>query len=217
MPISPTSAMQYVPRGTFSNPQQGGMGGLPGTQMLPQPGWFSGTPSQIQSTPRYTGDQQQLFQQLQQILGGTGGLMAQATQRQSFEPFAQEARQNFAQQTLPGLVERFTGLTGGKLSSPSFAAQAGAAGAQLDQGLAAEKGRFELGQQGMQQNLLGMLLGPLMKPQFEQQYIPGQSSRLGALLGGLAPAAGQLTGAGGLLGLLNYMGLLDQFKQQGAQ
>jgi len=217
MPLSPFSAIQYSPQGTFSNPQQGGMGNLPAPFMMPQPGFFSGTQSQVQSFPRYTGQQQQLISQLMQQLGP---LMQQTSKPLSFDPFEARARKQFAEQTVPGLAERFTSMGGGRITSPSFAAQLGQAGAGMETDLAAARGQFDLGQRGQQLGQFGTLLNALMQPQFEQQHIPGQQSVFGSLLSGLAPAAGQLAGAGGILKLLQYFGLLDQFKTkppQGAQ
>lgn len=217
MPISPTGTIQYIPQGTFSNPQQGGGAGFPPPFMMPQPGFFRGTPSQVQSFPRFTGQQQDIMGQLMAQLGP---LMQQVNKPLSFDPFEQKVRQQFSQQTVPGLAERFVGLGGGRISSPDFARQVGEAGAGMDVDLAAARGQFDLGQRGQQLGQFGTMLNALMQPQFEQQHIPGQPSGLGSLLSSLAPAAGQLAGAGSIIGLLNYFGLLDQFKtkpQKGAQ
>lgn len=152
--------------------------------------------------------QNQSIQQLMSMFGqGAGG----------FQPIAQQARNQFQQQTIPTLSERFTSLgSGSALSSPAFASQLGQAGAGLEGQLAALQSQHQIGQQG----LLAQLAS---RPSFENLFAPPQQQSQGFanLLGGIgqgfggmapialssylsaAPAAGagSAAGLGGLAGL----------------
>lgn len=152
----------------------------------------------------------QLLQQLSQ----------QQMQRQQtpfdFAPIAQQARSQFQQQTIPSIAERFTSMGGygtGALSSPAFASQLGAAGAGLEQGLAALQSQYGLqqqelgqGQQRLDQNLLQMLLGLSQEPQFglyRQPQQPSMFSSLGNIVKfgtSLLPGGNILSGLGSLFG-----------------
>ena len=113
---------------------------------------------QPQKLSKYTPQQMNAQNQvLSQALSGLQGNMG------SFEPFAQRARTQFNQQTIPGIAERFTSLGAGAQRSSAFQQQLGQAGAGLEEALAA------LGSQhGLQQNQqLMQLLGIGLQPQFE--------------------------------------------------
>ena len=60
----------------------------------------------------------------------TQQLSQMGNRRADFSPIAQEARRGFMEQTVPALAERFTAMTGGRATSPVFASQLGAAGAE---------------------------------------------------------------------------------------
>lgn len=89
----------------------------------------------------------------------------------NFEPIAQKAKTQFQTQTVPGLAERFTSLGGGQRSS-AFQGALGQAGANLNEGLASLEQQFGLKQQGLNQNLLRLLLthGLGKNPTEEQSY-----------------------------------------------
>ncbi len=55
-----------------------------------------------------------------------------------FAPIAQQARNQFNQQTIPSLAERFSSMGNNSISSPAFASQLGQAGAGLEEALAAK-------------------------------------------------------------------------------
>jgi len=103
-----------------------------------------------------------------------------------FDPIAQQARSRFQTQTLPSLAERFTSFgQGGQRSSDFMGAMAGA-GADLDEGLAAQQSQYGLQNRGLLQQLLGMS----MQPSFENIYQPeqmGGMQRFGANLLGQSP------------------------------
>ena len=91
-----------------------------------------------------------------------------------FEPIEQQARNNFNQQTIPSIAERFTAGTNGATSSPSFASQLGQAGAGLESDLAAMKAGY--GQQNIQQILQLLQLG--LRPQLENVNVNGSPGLL---------------------------------------
>lgn len=143
-------------------------------------------PSGYRAIP--TGQSQQQLDILSQ-LGPLG--LAGIQQAQNIEPILQRARTQFAQQTVPSLAERFTSMgssRGGALSSPAFASQLGAAGAGLEESLAA------LGAQH-QQALLPLFMQILnagLQPQYnvmQKQHSPGFGE---SLLGGTVQGASSL-------------------------
>ncbi len=154
----------------------------------------------------------QLMQQLMQM-GGQGGGMQQAMQTlmgfldpnsEQYKNFEAPYMQQFEQQTIPGLAERFAGLGGGMgggLSSSGFGQALGAAGSNLQTQLAQMKSN-------MQRQAAGDIFGQFnqMSGQglgtraFENQYQPGNLGILGEAVNGLASGisggAGPQIGAG---------------------
>lgn len=127
--------------------------------------FFRGDPGRFEQVPRFTPEQQSAFSK---ILGmGLSGLERPTA---GFEPIAQQARTQFAQQTIPSIAERFTAM-GGQRSS-AFPQALGQAGAGLEQSLAAQQAQYGLQNQGLLQQLLGFGLAP----QFETlRYKPQPS------------------------------------------
>ena len=145
--------------------------------------FFMGKPEQFQQIQRYNPQQQQAFSSiLQQALSG---LQPQQF-GQRFEPIAQEARGQFAENIVPSLAERFTALDGQR--SSAFTQQLGQAGAGLERGLAAQKAQFGLQEIGPLIQLLSMGL----TPQFDTVYRPGTQGLLGGLAGGLGQGIGSV-------------------------
>lgn len=142
--------------------------------------------------------QQQLLNQMLQMLGGGGGLGQGYGQsidylKQLMDPsseavsqFTQPYMDQFNQQTVPMLAERFAGAGGGMgggLSSSGFGQSLSAAGGALQNQLAALKAG--LGQQaaGQLQQQYGQLTGQALGAQpFGYQYNPGSQGFLGNLL-----------------------------------
>ena len=206
MPISP----YFQQQGQGYNPammqmQQGQQGSLPGEQQQ-NPGFWQNLGTWLKNfTVGQPGGYQKLsnfephqIQGLNQLFGG--GLEQYQNPYQGFQPIEDYARQQFAQQTVPSLSERFTSLgqagTGGRLSSPAFASQVGAAGSGLESMLAAQRAQY--GQQQQQTGLQAASLG--LTPQFDYKQTQGSPGLLGNLLptiaqGGLMAATGGLTGA----------------------
>jgi hypothetical protein len=152
----------------------------------------------------------QLMQQLQQM-GGEGGGMNQAMQTlmgfldpnsEQYKNFEAPYMQQFNQQTIPGLAEKFAGFGGGMgggLSSSGFGQALGAAGGNLQTQLAQMKSQ-------MQRQSVNDLFGQynqmanqgLGTRAFENQYQPGSTGLLGGISSGLAGGLG--LGAGPQIG-----------------
>jgi hypothetical protein len=141
-----------------------------------------GQPDEFQQVQNFSPEQQSIMQLLQQL--GVYGLQ---NPYEGFEPIAQQAQNQFNQQTVPGLAESFTRMTNGAMSSPSFASQLGQAGAGLAGDLAAQKAQY--GQQNIQQILQMLQMG--LQPQFENVHRPQSNGLLqNAVLGGIQAAPG---------------------------
>lgn len=101
-------------------------------------------------------------------------LLGRGMQYTNFPAMEQQAINQFNQQIVPGLAERFTS-TGGGLSSPAFASQLGQAGAGLAQNL-----------HGMRANYGMNLLNAGLSPRYSSlNQIPGSQGVLGNLGTGL--------------------------------
>jgi hypothetical protein len=112
-------------------------------------------------TPRQANIKGAAGTQALQTLQGLGGANF------NFEPIAQKARTNFNENTIPGLAERFTQFGSGANRSSAFQGALGQAGSNLNEGLAALEQQFGQKQQGLQQNLLSMLLQHSQSPEFK--------------------------------------------------
>lgn len=132
--------------------------------------WGGNKKPQLQKIPTMTPQQQQMLSQLLTGLmgGGTGGGplgnqmgMLQNLMNPSSEAmnqFTQPYMDQFNQQTVPGLAERFAGAgaMGGGLSSSGFGQSLSAAGGNLQHMLAQLKGQLGLQAGSQLQGLMGM-------------------------------------------------------------
>ncbi|HWY34844.1 MAG TPA: hypothetical protein VNX68_09365 [Nitrosopumilaceae archaeon] len=130
-----------------------------------------GTPERTQQFQRFT-PQQQGFQN-QSTMGAQNLLNRLLSPQGGFSPIAQEARNQFQTETVPGLAERFTAFRGGQggQRSSAFQGALGSAGAGLERGLAADSSRFN-------QNLLSMLSGISQQSSFENLFRPREAGFL---------------------------------------
>jgi hypothetical protein len=205
---------QMQPGGARSLPVQGGNGN-----------WAKGYAPQLLQFPNLDPQQQQLImglipyiqqlmQQPQANLNQGNGAFDVGQYKFDFNPIAQEARTNFAQQTIPSIAERFSGL--GAQKSSAFGQQLGAAGAVLESGLAslgAQYGLQNRGQeadialrnrgqeaglalqnQGQLRQYIMSLLGQATQPLYENAYVPRQAGFFENLGVGAGKAAGQAAG-----------------------
>lgn len=141
----------------------------------PERSFWKGTPEHSMYFPKYVPEQGQAFQSiLREALSSLG------KNKFDFGPIEQQARQGFAQQTLPSISERFTSL--GAQKSSAFPQLLNEAGTNLETNLAAMKSNYGLEQQA---NLLRMLAFGL-SPQFESTFSPRSPGFPEQLLLGLA-------------------------------
>jgi hypothetical protein len=133
-----------------------------------------GNPGGVEQYSTVTPNQQNILALLQQL--GVEGL---ENIYSGFEPIEQQARNNFSQQTVPSIAERFSSLGNNALTSPTFATQVGQAGAGLESELAAMKAGY--GQQNLQNILQLLQLG--LQPQSENVFRPRENGLLQGLVG----------------------------------
>lgn len=167
--------------------------------------WLFGSNAKLKKFDQFSPEQQDFFKQLfgqLQGLSGQGGGFNQATnllqdylnpQSDVYKNFEAPYRQEFEQQTLPGIANRYAGLNamGGGLSSSGFGQALGAAGSQLQTNLAGMKSQLQrqsindiLGQYNQMSNL-GLNAQPFGYQKFD------------ASQGFLGPAAVAAAGAAG--------------------
>jgi len=129
--------------------------------------FFAGRSEKFEQQPTVTPEVMQVLQQILQ-----GGMQNLQNPYEGFEPIAQQAREQFATNTAPGIAERFTALGGeGTRRSPNSQGAIYAAGAGLDRQLAALRSQY--GFQNRGQALEQLQLG--MHPQFETIHRPAQN------------------------------------------
>ena len=166
--------------------QGGAFGGQEG-QGVPDKNWFNGQPSFIERNALYEPEQgafqQQNLQAALKMLQGGLTNPYQFTHNFDFQPIANEARMNFAQNTIPSILERFESMGGGR--SSGLLQQLSQAGANLESGLASQKAqqgnqwglqREQLGLQSQQQQrqLFDILSQMGNRPQYDLTRNPGQ-------------------------------------------
>lgn len=167
---------------------------------------LTGYGPQLQQIPRISpqqmGFQNQSLQQALSLL--QGGALNKGF---DFAPIANEARRQFHTQTVPSIAERFSNL--GAQKSSAFQGALGSAASGLESNLAAQQAQFGLQSQGQQQNLLNLLSGLGMQPQFENILRPETTGILGGAAGGIGQGLGlgaSLYGTGKLGSLLGGAG-----------
>lgn len=122
--------------------------------------------------PTVTPEQLNILQYLQQM-----GLLGLQNPYAGFDPIAQQSVNEFYEQDVPSLAERFTSMGDNALSSGTFSSQLSQGAAKLRENLAAQRAGY--GQQNIQQALQLLSMG--LQPQF--QNAPGQPGVLPSLLG----------------------------------
>lgn len=151
---------------SLSKSSKGGSSLNPGPMGKPQ-----GMPEGVGTYTVYSPEQQGALNfALQNAMKGLGNTPF------NFDPFEKQAREGFAQQTVPTIAERFTAMGSGP-DSGGFNRAIAHAGKGLDTDLAALKSNYNLQQQHMLQNLLGIGLSP----QYEAYYRPGDEGFLKSL------------------------------------
>ncbi len=151
-----------------------------------------GTSGQYRFQPRFPGDLQRQYETLY------GNAINRLNQRFSpgaeggINPILNQARTEFNTRTIPGIAEAFTALPGsGGQRSSAFQGALGAAGAGLNENLAALQGQYDIEQQGQMMRLLGM-------SPYENVYEGGTPGSQGGQGGGIIPSLLEAGVAGGL-------------------
>jgi hypothetical protein len=157
--------------GWLVGPIPGAMGSSGGRDFLSE--MFIGSPERNVQLPRWN-------QQQQGINSQTLNMALQGLQNptQGFEPIAQQQMNQFYQQTVPSLAERFTAMGQGGQRGSGFQSALGQAGAGLGTDLAALQAQYGQRQQGLSQGLLG--IG--MQSPFENVFSLRQPGALQAIL-----------------------------------
>ncbi len=153
---------------------------------------FGGRPKTHQVSTQTQG-QQGLQQQLQQGLqGGQSNIpgMGYLQQLMSDDPSAFEAYEKpmmnqFNQEIIPGIAERFSGMGMGSRNSGAFQQQVAGAAGRLSENLGAQRSNLR---QGAMQQLMGMY-GQAMQPSFQNIGQPNYGIVPG-ILGGMGAGAG---------------------------
>ena len=138
--------------------------------------WLFGSEEKMKKFDTMSPEQKQIFGQLMQLLSG-GGLQDSLQLLQGMLNPESDVYKNmeapylnqFNEQILPGIAERFAGS--GALSSSGFGQALGGAGAQLQANLANLR---EQGRQNALQNILGLTQTGISTP--TQGYIQKQAS-----------------------------------------
>ena len=152
--------------------------------------FFLGNQGGVQQAQNFTPYQQQ-------ALNSSLGQARQGLSNSSFNfaPIAQQARNQFQNQTIPSILERFSGLgSGGAQRSSAFGQLLGSAGSDLESQLAAMQQQYNL----QNNDQLLKLLGIGLTPQYENFYMQRQPGFLENFLvsgsQGLGKAGGMLLG-----------------------
>lgn len=149
--------------------------------------------------PTQTPQQMQLSNQAGNAAMGLFGRLG-SPDTSGFAPIANRAMSRFQTDIVPSLAERFTAMGGhGALASSGFQGTLGRAGADLSEGLAALESEYGSQQQGLNNQLLSILLSGGMTPQYQNIYTqatPGFKQGIAGSLG---------SGAGMGLGLLSRL------------
>lgn len=130
-------------------------------------GLFSGDEGGVKQEQLHTPEQQNILKLL--LSQGGQGLQNPYV---GFAPIAQQARNQFNQQTVPSLAQRFTSMGSNALSSPAFASQLGQAGSGLEEALAAMQSQYGVQNQQNALSLLSLGLTPSFQ-NFYQKRQPG--------------------------------------------
>lgn len=156
--------------------------------------WFIGTEAKVKKKPTMDPQQQKFFSQMLSMLGGQGGGYQQGMDyfkslldpsSQASQAFAAPYMQQFEQETVPMLAEKFAGQ--GALSSSGFGQSLSSAGSNLQTQLAAL--RAQLAGQGAQ-SMMQQGQFALSKDPFAYMTQDASAGVLGPMLIALAQGMG---------------------------
>lgn len=167
-------------------------------------GFWTGDKPKLRKKQAYSDNQMQFFDQLLGMLGGGEGgggfldyfsnLLGGEGGQGDFESFAEPYRQQFQNETIPMLAERFAGAgggMGGALSSSGFGQSLSSAGSNFNAQLAQLYAGLRQNAAGQMAGLAGTALGAQPYAFSQTQGSPGLlSTGLGAFMGGAGKALG---------------------------
>lgn len=151
-------------------------------------------------------EQKNMFRNYYQMMGGSGGGVNNAMSYQnellnpsseSYQKFAQPYMNQFNQETVPGLAERFAGMGGGMgggLSSSGFGQSLSSAGANLQSNLASLK-------TGMQSQAANSIMQQMMQMMGMQPFAYGHQQANPGFLATTAANFAQGVGKGVGMGI----------------
>ena len=175
-----------------------------------------GRKPEMKAMPTMAPDQQQLFSQLLQALGGQGGQGGQGGIMQSAFGNLQKqlsgdtsaleapAMRNFFENIVPGISETFSGM--GAQGSSAFQQALGSAGAGLAENLSMQKSNMQ--QQGLG-NAMQLFQMGTQTPTFQWQQMPGTPGFMNQLMQMLGQGGGMAAGFGGMGYLGKKLGLFN--------
>lgn len=185
--------------------------------------FFFGSGDKTKKLDTMTPEQQKLMSQMMSMLDPSGSLGQGYGQSldtlkdwldpngQAYQKFAQPYMDEFNQQTIPGLSERFAGMGGGMgggLSSSGFGQSLSAAGGNLQNQLAQLKtglmGQAAQGLMGQYNQMSGQSLGA--KP-FGYQHIQGSPGMFGSMASGFGEQAGAQFANRGIPAFMKMFGM----------
>ena len=199
-----------------------GLGAIGGGLIGGLSGYFGSTPDEYGQVNLQTPEQQDALSQLLGMLtqsGGEGGnyQLAQSylgsllnRDPAAYDRFAAPYLQEFEQQTIPRISQRFEGLGGGLgggiPTSSGFGQALGGSAAQLQSDLARRFSELQYGAAGQASNQYNNLanLG-LNQRAFQPTYQPGSTGIAGGLGQGLASGLGQQAGKTLMETLQNFL------------
>ena len=171
-------------------------------------GFWTGEKAKLRKKQAYSDEQMQFFNQFLSMLGGGengGGFMDYFSNllggeggQGDFEGFAEPYRQQFQNETIPMLAERFAGAgggMGGALSSSGFGQSLSSAGSNFNAQLAQLYAGLRQNAAGQMAGLSQTALGAQPFAFSQRQASPGFLSTAGsALLGGIGSGLTQKYG-----------------------
>lgn len=194
----------------------GAAGGLLGAILAAFEG--KATPEQTQLISQFAPGLQEKIDEM------AGGLIDRLGSDQfDFGPIRANAEANFQNRTIPSIVERLHGLTGGA-GSDVFGKQLGLAGAELNRGLAADEQGYNMQRRAQDVSLLGLArqqpTGQFGAPSQGEQLFQYGTQQLGPVIGDLmarlksgsgsktsmAPGGIQMTPEGNMFSPVSYGG-----------
>ncbi len=178
---------------------------------------FFGKPEQLKEYNPYNSQQQQGFSDiLKQAMQGNQNALQYlnsllSDEPEAYEDFERPFMDQFEQQTIPSILERFTGA--GARSSSALNQTLGQAGRQLSGDLATQRAGLKQNAMSQLQNYSQMGFTPQKQP-----YVQGATQ---GLFQQLAPAAGQFAGNSftnllGMLGRGGMGGMQNSYNMPGA-